>query len=197
MVTRVLLMGLMATGKTTVGRALAQELGWPYLDNDELVLQATGAAREGLRQQAGGERLHEAESAALRQVLAAPPPLVGSLAAWVVTTPENRAALRRADTLVVWLRARAETLARRVANGEGSQGAAVGADDVRPWLGDDPLAVFRRMAADREPFFEMVSQLTIDVDDITTAQASHQIVLALDNLAHEPRTAPRPDGDRR
>jgi len=176
-------MGLMATGKTTVGRVLAQELGWPYLDNDELVLRATGAALEGLRLRAGGERLHEAESAALRHVLAAPPPLVGALAASVVTTPENRAALRRADTLVVWLRARPDTLAARVATGDGSQGAAEGADEVRPWLGDDPLVVFRQMAADREPFFEMVSQLTIDVDDLTAHQASQHIVLALDNLS--------------
>lgn len=194
MVTRVLLVGLMATGKTTVGRALAQELGWPYLDNDELVLRATGAALEGLRQQAGGGRLHEAESAALRQVLAAPPPLVAALAAWVVTTPENRAALRRPDVLVVWLRARPDTLAGRVGSGDDSQGAAESDDDVRPWLGDDPLVVFRQMAADRNPTFEMVSQLTIDVDDVTALQAAHQIVLALNDLARVPEKPLRPDG---
>jgi len=193
-VTRVLLVGLMATGKTTVGRALAQELGWPYLDNDELVLRATGAAREGLRQQAGDERLHEAESAALRQVLAAPPPLVAALAAWVVTTPENRAALRRADVLVVWLRARPDTLAERVGSGHDSQGTAASDDDVRPWLGDDPLVVFKQMATERNPSFEMVSQLIIDVDDVTALQAAHQIVRALSDLARVPQEASRPDG---
>lgn len=194
MVTRVLLVGLMATGKTTVGRALAQELGWPYLDNDELVLRATGAAREGLRQQAGDERLHEAESAALRQVLAAPPPLVAALAAWVVTTPENRAALRRADVLVVWLRARPDTLAERVGSGHDSQGTAASDDGVRPWLGDDPLVVFKQMATERNPSFEMVSQLIIDVDDVTALQAAHQIVRALSDLARVPQEASRPDG---
>jgi shikimate kinase len=195
MVTRILLVGLMATGKTTVGRTLAHELGWRYLDNDELVLLAAGAAREGLRRLAGAEHLHEAESAALRQVLAAPAPLVAGVAASVVTQPENRSALRRADTLVVWLRARPETLARRVGHVSDSESSAGSADDIRPWLGADPLIVFERMAADRNPFFEMVSQLTIDVDDMTASEAAHQIVLALVDHEQEPRILPRADLD--
>ena len=36
-VRRVVLVGLMASGKSTVGRALAGQLGWPYRDNDELL----------------------------------------------------------------------------------------------------------------------------------------------------------------
>ena len=42
----VILCGFMATGKTTVGRALAQQLGVPFVDTDELV-EARAGATEG------------------------------------------------------------------------------------------------------------------------------------------------------
>jgi shikimate kinase len=40
---RVLLIGMMATGKSTVGREIAARTGWPYVDNDDLVLQPRGS----------------------------------------------------------------------------------------------------------------------------------------------------------
>ena len=40
----VVLLGMMGSGKTTVGRALAARTGWPYMDNDELVRAVTGRA---------------------------------------------------------------------------------------------------------------------------------------------------------
>jgi shikimate kinase len=39
---RVLLVGMMGSGKTTVGRLLARRLGWGYLDSDEQVCRNTG-----------------------------------------------------------------------------------------------------------------------------------------------------------
>ena len=42
--TRILLVGMMASGKTTVGHELAAITGWPYVDNDELVVSLAGQA---------------------------------------------------------------------------------------------------------------------------------------------------------
>ncbi len=42
MVERLVLVGMMGAGKTTVGRMVADHLGWGYLDSDEQVMAATG-----------------------------------------------------------------------------------------------------------------------------------------------------------
>jgi shikimate kinase len=183
-VTRILLVGLMGTGKTTIGRVLADELGWVYLDNDELVRRARGSALEELRARSGGEDLHEAESAALYEALAAPAPLIAGIAAWAVVPPENRQAMRGGDAYVAWLRARPETLVERI-----------GTDTRRPWLQPDPLAALTRMATERAGYFAEVSDVTVDVDAGDARAAAAQILAGLGRtprLPPEDLSSPRP-----
>ena len=164
---RIVLIGLMATGKSTIGRLLADRLGWTYLDNDELVRRAAGTALENLRRQVGGAGLHAAETAALQEALTAPGPVVAGAAASVVTSEENRTRLRDSDAYVVWLRARPETLARRV-----------GDETDRPWLRPDPLRALSAMAAERDPLYAAVSDLVVDVDDVSAEEAAARIEAA-------------------
>jgi len=163
-VDRVLLLGLMGAGKTTVGRVLAAQLGWPYADNDDLVVDATGASKETLLQRAGVVALREAESAALHLAATRPGPLVAGVAAGVVLDPGDVAVLAGVD-LVVWLRATHEVLAARV--------DADPAD--RPWLDGDTLSAVRRLAADREPRFAEVADLVVDVDTRSPEQTADLI----------------------
>jgi len=174
---RILLIGLMAVGKTTVGVPLAAELGCRYLDNDELVRRATGTALEDLKERVGGEGLHEAESAALDVALRTRPPVIASVAAWVVTPAENRRKIRDSGAFTVWLRARPETLAARVGDG-----------GDRPWLRPDPLTAFRAMAAERSGWYAEVSDLTVDVDDDDAGHAVEQILEGLRGWSGRHRT---------
>lgn len=162
---RVLLIGLMGTGKSTVGRLLAARLSARYLDNDELVLISAGSALEELRRKEGEAGLRAAESKALAAALELTAPAVAGVAAGVVLDPANRDRLAATDATVVWLRARPETLACRVAGG-----------GDRPWLRPDPLATFQRMAQERYATYEALSDLTIDVDDLTPNQIVDLIV---------------------
>jgi shikimate kinase len=162
---RVLLIGLMATGKTTVGRLLATRLSAPYLDNDELVRLATGTALEELRLRQGEAGLRIAETQALIAALELPAPAVAGVAAGVVLDPENRSRLAATDATVVWLRALPETLARRVGSG-----------GDRPWLRPDPQAVFERMMQERKAAYEQISDLIVDVDERTPAEIVDVIV---------------------
>lgn len=164
---RVLLIGMMGAGKTTVGRALAARTGWPYIDNDELVGQAAGVPTPELLVH-GEQALRAAESAALQAVLALPPPLVGSVAGGVVTRDEDRARLRAGGSVVVWLRAAIDTLARRVGSGAG-----------RAWLQPDPAAALRRLAADREPRYAELAALVVDVDTLRPDQVVDRILAGL------------------
>jgi shikimate kinase len=162
---RVLLMGLMATGKSTVGRLLAARLDARYVDNDELVRLATGTALEDLRRREGTTGLRAAESMALTAALELPPPAVAGVAAGVVLDPADRERLAATDAIIVWLRARPGTLAGRVAG-----------DGDRPWLRPDPIAAFSRMVEERYALYEALSDLTVDVDERTPDQIADLIV---------------------
>ena len=93
---RVLLIGMMGSGKTSVGREIQARTGWPYVDNDEAVLRDTGLPTRELHEQRGTDALRAAESHVMHAALVAPPPYVAGIAAGVVESPADVAALKAA-----------------------------------------------------------------------------------------------------
>src|SRR2546423_11752444 len=132
---------MMGVGKTTVGLAIAQRTGWPYVDNDELLRADTGLSGADLLARDGEQALRDAESRALAEILRRDPPLVAGVAAGVVLRAEDRALLKTGG-FVVWLRARLETLAGRLTESHG-----------RAWLDADPMTALRHLAAGRDPLY--------------------------------------------
>jgi shikimate kinase len=163
---RVLLIGMMGSGKTTIGRAVADLVGWRYLDNDEQLRLATGADTRTLHERQGEQALRRAESAALSIALTEAGPLVASVAAGVVVDPLDLARLR-AGGFVVWLRAGLDTLAERVA----------GTD--RPWVGSNPAAALHRLYAGRADLYLAAAHLVVDVDTLPAELVARRIVSAI------------------
>lgn len=165
--TRVLLVGLMAAGKTTVGQAIGDLAGWPCLDNDVLLERATGRTAADLLAAEGESALRAAESDVLTLLLAMPGPFVAGVAAGTILDPGDRERLR-AGGHVVWLKVPVETLARRVA-----------LQPERAWLDGDPEAVLRAMAQEREPLYESTAHQVLEMGHLTPAQAARQVLKAL------------------
>jgi shikimate kinase len=165
---RIVLVGMMGSGKSSVGRALAKRTGWPFHDNDALLEEATGRTARELAA-AGEATLRGAESAALRAALAVPQPAIVAVAAGVVLDPADRAVLAAASD-VVWLRARPATLHARLASAE---------DDHRPWLDRDPAGWLRETDALRAPLFASVADLVLDVDVASSDEIAGRILAAL------------------
>ena len=121
---RILLVGMMGSGKSTVGRALAARLGWTFLDNDALVRDLSGREPAEIDATDGEASLLDVEAAALRAALDEPTPAVITVAGSVVERPEERRRLRGAGH-VVWLRAGPTTLRRRIGDGRGRRDDAL------------------------------------------------------------------------
>jgi len=152
----VVLVGMMATGKTTVGEIVAKVLGRPFFDSDEMVEARTGHTVKELFEGVGEAGFRAEEALALADGLGDTAPAVLAAAGGVVLDPTNRRLIRGASAaggLVVWLRADPVLLAQRAASG-----------GHRPLLDDDPLGTLVRLATVREPLYREVADLEIDVD---------------------------------
>lgn len=161
---RLLLVGMMGAGKTTAGQAAAARLGWQYLDSDSEVVADTGRTVPEIFATDGEEAFRAAESKALAEAVSGDRPMVVSVAGGAVLDPANRALLRRSG-MVVWLRARPETLAARVGDGAG-----------RPLLGSDPQSAVRALYQVRRPLYEEVADHVVDVDDLSPDQVASRLV---------------------
>ena len=162
----VVLVGMMGSGKSSVGRALAAHVGWPYMDNDELVRAATGRAPEEIDATDGEDALHQAEAQALVHALQVPPPLIASAAAWVVTDAASVELLREAPA-VIYLRARPDTLRARIGGGQGRRGDATDLE----WL--------RARHEERDQTYRSLASWTVDTDEQSVNEVADGVARVL------------------
>jgi shikimate kinase len=167
MTRRLLLVGMMGAGKTTVGRLVADRLSWHYADSDHEVESTAGQTVAELFARGGEREFRPLESAALAAAVAGDEPVVVAVAGGAVLDAANRALLRGAGT-VVWLRAEPSTLAARVVSGS-----------HRPLLGNDPAGALERLDAERRPLYEEVADAVVDVDDLDPEAVADRVVGAL------------------
>lgn len=164
---RVLLVGLMASGKTTVAQAVSALTGWPALDNDVLLEKITGATAVEVLEQSGVDGLRSAESDVLTLTLSFPGTLVAGVPAGVVLDERDRERLK-AGGHVVYLRVPPSVLARRVSK-----------KDHRPFLDGDPLTALKAMSVERDPLYAEVADQVLDMGVLTPAQAAREVVAAV------------------
>lgn len=165
----VVLVGMMGSGKTTVGRAVATRLQRPFIDSDELIEARTGRTVRAIFEQDGEPAFRELETEALVEALAEPEPLVIAAAGGVVMREHNRAALRRAGAFVVWLQADPEDLADRVTT-----------SGHRPLLDGDPEAALRRLLHERQRWYEEVAQAVVDTGSQTPDEVTQRVLDAVE-----------------
>lgn len=173
----IVLVGMMASGKTTAGRLLADRLGWDFVDSDAQVEARTGRTVNEVWHGEGEPAYRRLEAAALADALAAARerPAVVAAAGGVVLDPANRKLLSEAGR-VVWLRADPATLSQRVLAARVGDHAG-----HRPLLdGDDgPAAALARLDLERQDLYAEVARATVDVDGLTPDQVVDAVLEAL------------------
>lgn len=159
------LTGFMGSGKTTVGRILADALGCPFLDLDELIVKKAGKPIPDIFAQDGEPAFRQLEARLLRQTVEkyGETTAILSLGGGAVLTPAS-AALLQEKTVCIYLRATLDTLLGRLA------GETAG----RP-LADDAMAA---RLAEREPLYEKTAHVTIDTDGLSPEEISDEIIIS-------------------
>jgi len=115
------LVGYRGTGKSTVGRLVAAELGWPFIDLDERIEATAGTSIAGIFAGEGEAGFRDRESAALKEAagivgagrVSDGLPAVIATGGGIILREENRRLLM-ATGFVVWLQASAEAIWERV-----------------------------------------------------------------------------------
>jgi shikimate kinase len=153
----VVLMGLMGSGKSTLGVPLARRLGRPYVDNDRQLELRTGQTAHELAAALGLDELHRDEAATLLAALARDEPAVISAPASAITERAIREQLDHA--FVVWLDPPIDDLVARFHR-----------QTNRPEIGTDLGAVLARQYAERAPLYREVARLVVHPADGTDTE---------------------------
>ena len=112
---RIVLVGFMGCGKTTVGQKLARELKCSFVDLDSLIAEQEGRPAADIIGSDGEASFREIEALALRHVLEDLDARVIALGGGAWTIPANRALVDVHDCLSVWLDAPFELCWKRIA----------------------------------------------------------------------------------
>ncbi|MFL5674858.1 MAG: shikimate kinase [Chloroflexota bacterium] len=165
----IVITGLMGSGKTTTGRAIAKQLGREWRDSDVDIENETGRTVRELRNTDGVDAMHAREAKQLLDALASPEPNVISAAGSVIDDPRCREAMARDDVVVIWLHASPAVLAKRFDS----------ADEHRPAYGEHPEEFLAAQAVKREPLAREIGAHIVDVDDLGKAEAIERVLHAL------------------
>jgi len=155
----VILIGYRCTGKTSIGKVLAESLSLPFIDTDALVEKAIGTTIREMIEDRGWDFFRQQEKEAIGNLTGTGKSVIAT-GGGAVLDKDNAAFLKKHGFLI-WLAADAKTIRERML----ADPATVA---QRPRFSREDLAVeVRSTLATREPVYRCLADLTID----TTAMA--------------------------
>jgi len=170
MKTNIALIGFMGTGKTAVGKALAEKLGRSFIELDLLIEQKAGKSVAAIFQQDGETAFRELEIEVTEEV-ARDKNLIIACGGGIVLNAVNIERLRE-NARMVYLTAPPGVILKRVANEEGQ----------RPLLEvDNPALTIAEMLSFRKPFYEKAADIKIDTSKLDINAVAEEIIGKLKN----------------
>ncbi|MTC76619.1 shikimate kinase AroL [Providencia sp. wls1919] len=148
------IIGPRGSGKTTIGKKLAEKTGYQFIDTDKLILEHAGMSISDIVQQQGWDYFRQLES----QILASiePQKAIVSTGGGIILASENQQVMRDNGT-VIYLRSTPETLAQRL--------AAEPQAEQRPSLtGKSLLEEIEEVMEQRDPIYLSTAHHVIDAN---------------------------------
>ncbi len=160
------IIGFMGTGKSALGRALAEELGYEFIDADQLIEADYGKKITQIFQEEGEAFFRELENKLAQQLSRADRKVIATGGGWVLN-PENLR-LGRINGFIISLTAPPENIYERTKH-----------ETHRPLLVcSDPLAEITRILTGRESLYQ-AADLVVDTSRETPEELSKQIIKEL------------------
>jgi shikimate kinase len=170
----IVLVGYRCSGKTAVGKLLADILEWDFLDTDLLIEQAEGSSIEAMVDKKGWDHFREVEREVVKRI-SEKDNLIIATGGGVVMNDENVKNLRD-NGVVVWLKADVNILKERMDSDKES-------GRVRPSLtGDDPVVEIKKVLDIRIPFYQEAGDFEVDTGKLNIQQVADLIIERIDEI---------------
>ena len=168
MAKHILLVGLPGSGKSTVGKLVAEALSASIIDIDGLLVREMGMPVVQIFGMLGEPKFREMEREAVNAARAREPCVIVPGGGWAAQPGQLDAA--RATSLIVYLKCVAETATKRSQAGE-----------ARPLLGGvDPVQRMRTLLDEREPFYRKADHV-VNTENVTPERVAAEVM----NLARQ------------
>jgi shikimate kinase len=162
----IVLVGMMGTGKTSVGRVIADRLGIDFHDLDQEVERRSGKAVATIFAEQGEEAFRALESDLLGEILSrANSPVVVSTGGGIVTIAKNREMLTDPTLNVVLLEASIDEILGRLSD-----------DDVRPLLRGDRRSALESLWRSREADYRLVAKFVVQTNGLSVAEVAQAVL---------------------
>ena len=158
-----ILIGFMATGKSTLAKALAPGLGFDVVDTDDLIVKRAGKPITDIFSEVGQDGFRDLECEVLRDLLNRER-MVISTGGGIVTRAANIELIRSLG-MVIWLDASIDVIIERASK-----------SDDRPLLNTgDPRRSVEELMAKRIELYREAADECIDVDDLSSEELAYGI----------------------
>lgn len=163
------LVGYRGTGKSTIGRRLADRLGRPFIDADDLIVDRAGRTIKAIFEESGEPVFRDWEERVLREVADDHPGAILATGGGAILRESNRRLLRSFG-LVVWLRADPEELARRL------ETDAMARHDRPSLTSAGTLQEIRDVLEFRAPLYREAAHVEVDTQGKAPAEIVEEVL---------------------
>lgn len=151
---KIALLGFMGTGKSSIGKLLAEKINFKFIDTDKYIEKKTGLSIPEIFSDYGEKHFRQLESKYLKEISDMEDDLVIATGGGIILSAQNRELLKL-KTFPILLTASPQVIYQRTRKGE------------RPLLRtDDPFAEIRRLLKERTPYYrEFINSIDTDGKD--------------------------------
>ena len=161
---RVILIGPMGSGKTTIGQLVAERLDIPFRDTDQVIEENSGRTVSDIFLEDGEEAFRVLEKAVLREELLSDGTVL-ALGGCAPISIDAQSALRAIASPVIYLDISLATVAPRI-----------GFNRDRPLLLHNPRGQWQTLMEARRPIYESIADTVIDVNTKTEIDIVDEIL---------------------